>query len=96
MKTSNLDVLYYLFILLLVANTAIADDDQGSQGKPKKNMRQVITAACENAPYGPKCMGNLDAHRNYQKAYRDRGWCDDGGYCWRYGFSDGWSEDWRH
>lgn len=93
-KTRNA-LLYCLLILLFAGGTAIAGHKNG-KGNPKRNMQQVISKACEKDPYGPKCIGNLDAHSNYERAYRDHDRYDDNHPCGYDNCNDGWSEDWRH
>lgn len=96
MKTSNPRFAYCLLVLLCAASTVIADQSTGHKGKRQKTMQQVIAAACEKDPYGPKCIGNLDAYNNYERSYRDRYWYNNGHYCGSYVCNDGWSEEWRH
>jgi hypothetical protein len=95
MKTSGLRFLCCLLILFFSVNTLVEAKNKHNRRKTARTMEQVITSACEKDPYGPKCIGNLDAHDNYERARRDDGWYYDR-HCGRDGCGDGWSSDWRH
>jgi hypothetical protein len=77
-------------------------------GDDWRAMKGNITDACAQNPYGPACLGNIDAYRNARGArdnprydYDCRRYPGPWGWngCWRpcepYGCDDGWSEDWR-